>query len=59
MPVILDRSDHDAWLDPEIPSGALVSRLTSYPSERLQAYAVSTVVNNSRNEKPECVVPVV
>lgn len=57
--MILDRSDHDAWLDPEIPSGALVSRLTSYPSERLQAYAVSTVVNNSRNEKPECVVPVV
>lgn len=58
MPVILDQKDYEAWLDPEIPSEELAPLLKSYPSDSMQTVAVSTVVNNAKNEKPECVVPV-
>ncbi len=58
IPVILDQKDYEAWLDSEIPSEGLAPLLQSYPSDSMQTVAVSTLVNNARNEKPECVVPV-
>jgi putative SOS response-associated peptidase YedK len=57
MPVILNRKDHEVWIDSEIPSESLTSLLTPYPTETMQAAAVSTLVNNARNEKPECATP--
>jgi putative SOS response-associated peptidase YedK len=32
--------------------------LRPYPAEDMEAYPVSTVVNNPRNEKKECITPV-
>lgn len=59
MPVILDPSDYDAWLDRTQQDAATIQAfLKPFPAERMQLVPVSTLVNSPRNEKPECVVPV-
>ncbi|HEX5104739.1 MAG TPA: SOS response-associated peptidase [Pirellulaceae bacterium] len=56
MPVILDAADYDAWLDPENQDrDGLEALLAPFPAERMTARAVSTVVNNARNDGSECV----
>jgi len=57
MPVILRPDDYDAWLDPASDAGALQGLLQPYPDDDLTAYPVSKVVNNPRNDRPECVAP--
>lgn len=56
MPVILEPVDYDAWLHPE--SGDAAYMLAPFPADRMTARAVSTTVNNARNEGPECVAEV-
>lgn len=59
MPVIVHPEDFDFWLDPDLQDGRHVQHLLRpYEDEAMDAYAVSTVVNNPRNESPECVEPV-
>jgi putative SOS response-associated peptidase YedK len=58
MPVILERSHHDLWLDPEMGEArALKPLLEPYPSEKMTAHAVSKLVNNPGNDDPKCVQP--
>ena len=58
MPVIVHPEDFDLWLDPSLQDGRHVQHLLRpYEDEAMDAYAVSTVVNNPRNEDSECVVP--
>lgn len=54
MPVILDRADFDAWLDPDnrVPD-RLQSLLRPFPAERMSAYPVSPRLNDPRNESPD------
>lgn len=60
MPVILDESAFDRWLDPEHEdTGSLSELLLPAPPETLQAVPVSTYVNNPTNEGPQCVEPIV
>lgn len=48
MPVILDAADYDDWLaGEEIP-------LIPFPPERMTAIPTSTLINNARNQGPEC-----
>ena len=59
MPVILSPDSEAFWLDPDVQdTDALSELLTPYPSERMAAYEVSSVVNSAANDGPECVVPV-
>jgi putative SOS response-associated peptidase YedK len=59
MPVILNRSNFDAWLDPSIQSGdQLYPLLRPYAAEAMQAYPVSTAVNSPRNDTAVCLEPV-
>ncbi len=59
MPVIMSRETEEVWLDPDVEDpNALLSLLTPYPSEAMEAYAVSPLVNLVRNEHPDCVLPV-
>ena len=54
MPVILPESTWEQWLDPdEHDVDALAKLLVPAPSELLEVYAVSTAVNNARNNGPE------
>lgn len=56
MPVILSPEDYDLWLEPDFHGqGKLLEMLKPYPAEDMEAYPISTTVNNPRNETKECV----
>ena len=58
MPVILPEDVESLWLDEELQdAAALVSLLGPYPSERMETYEVSTLVNSAFNEGPELIAP--
>ena len=56
MPVIIRPEDYRTWLDPaERDAAELEPLLTPYPAEEMEASPVSRLVNNPRNESPECI----
>ncbi len=58
MPVILPPEAYQQWIDPnELPPAQLQSLLRPYPAAAMRAYPVSTLVNNPRNDRPECILP--
>ncbi len=58
MPVILPREVYEDWLHPgEKDPDQLSPYLQPYPSEKMEAYPVSTYVNNPKNNSPQCVQP--
>lgn len=46
MPVILDPSDYQPWLDGNEPQ---------HPPVPIEAYPVSTLVNSPKNDQPRCI----
>ena len=52
MPLILDPADFDLWLKGS-PEGA-DKLVRAYPSVRMEAWPVSTLVNNAGNDDPRC-----
>lgn len=58
MPVIIEEEDYDLWLHPEPNPELGLHLLRPYPAEKMTAYPVSTLVNNPRNETPECIQPI-
>ncbi|PAX59948.1 SOS response-associated peptidase [Brunnivagina elsteri] len=58
MAVILQPEDYDLWLDVQVQDPEMLKPLLQpFPAEAMTAYAVSTVVNNARNNTSECIVP--
>jgi putative SOS response-associated peptidase YedK len=58
MPVILAPEDYAQWLDPAVRQPELLQPLLrSFPAEAMTSYPVGLVVNNPRNESPQCVEP--
>lgn len=58
MPVILNQRDEGMWLDPQLTdSDRLLPLLKPYPSDQMETYEVSTIVNSPKNDVPECVKP--
>jgi putative SOS response-associated peptidase YedK len=57
MPVILEPEDYDRWLDSSTPVDELRAMLKPFPAERMEAYAVSRVVNSVKNDTEECIAP--
>ena len=55
MPVILDPASYDRWLDPAQPGAEELLR--PCPDEWLEAFPVSTRVNNVRNDVAELITP--
>ena len=54
MPVILDGEAEKVWLDTEVTSLTdLVKLLKPYQKEKMEAYPVSKLVNNPRNDSSE------
>ena len=58
MPVILPADLRDRWLDPAADESELRGLLVPLPSQDLEAYEVSKLVNSPRNDSPDCVRPV-
>jgi putative SOS response-associated peptidase YedK len=54
MPVILAPGDGERWLDPRQVPGEL---LRPFPASEMDAYPVSSWVNNARHEGPRCIEP--
>ncbi|MEH2331811.1 SOS response-associated peptidase [Nostoc sp.] len=58
MPVILEPQDYDLWLDSQVQTAQTLQQLLRpYPAPAMIAYPVSTLVNNSRHNSSECIVP--
>ncbi|NJL64972.1 MAG: SOS response-associated peptidase [Methylacidiphilales bacterium] len=58
IPVILQPEDYDLWLDVQVQDPEMLKPLLqSFPADAMTAYPVITVVNNARNNTPECIVP--
>lgn len=58
MPVIVEPEDFDLWLHPEPDPEQGLHLLRPYPAAKMVAYPVSTLVNNPRNDNPECIQPI-
>ncbi len=58
MPVILQQKFIKVWLTPaEVPPENLLACLQPYPSNKIEAYEVSTLVNSPANDRRECIRP--
>jgi putative SOS response-associated peptidase YedK len=58
MPVILPPSFRERWLNPSNHDlDELGSLLKPYPSDEMEAYQVSDLVNSPAHDSPECLVP--
>jgi putative SOS response-associated peptidase YedK len=58
MPVILNPQNYDLWLNHHMHNPeALQKLLQPYPAQGMTAYPVSTLVNNPKCDRPECIVP--
>ncbi len=59
MPVILQPQDYDLWLDPQSQSLEVVQELLHpYAATAMITYPVSTLVNNSRHNSSQCIMPI-
>lgn len=58
MPVILPAEHYDLWLDPGAQdTAALAPLLRPYPDDEIEYEPVSRLVNNPKNDVPQCVEP--
>jgi putative SOS response-associated peptidase YedK len=55
MPVIVNPADFGHWLNLAKRPDVLQELLLPYQSESMEAYPISTFVNNPRNHGPECI----
>ncbi len=58
MAMVMPVDDYDAWLNPDVSPEQARELITEWDSSEYQAYRVSPVVNNARNDGPECLEPV-
>jgi putative SOS response-associated peptidase YedK len=56
MPVILSPNDYADWLNPNANEPDKL--LTAFPASQMSAILVNPIVNNARNEGPECIEPI-
>jgi putative SOS response-associated peptidase YedK len=57
MPAILSPAEYDLWLDADFQGyDMLLSMLRPYPADEMVAHAVSTLVNNPKNDSDQCAV---
>ncbi len=60
MPVILEGDDYAAWLDvAKVDHTQALGLLVPCRDQLLESRPVGTLVNNARNETPECIRPLV
>ncbi|PJA17005.1 MAG: hypothetical protein COX65_01385 [Elusimicrobia bacterium CG_4_10_14_0_2_um_filter_56_8] len=58
MPVILERRHEALWLDPKFrDSETLLPLLRAYDSSLMHVYRVSDIVNDPKNDSPDCLKP--
>ena len=59
MPVIILKDKEDLWLDPKTTEKEkLLPLLTPYPSDEMEFYRVSPVINKPEHDVPEVIRPI-
>ncbi|MDB5037779.1 MAG: hypothetical protein JWQ35_1307 [Bacteriovoracaceae bacterium] len=58
MPDIIGKENYKAWLDPKTEITEVQKLLFPYPSEQMEFYPVSIIVNSPTNDASECIQPV-
>lgn len=59
MPAIISPDEYDNWLNPDITDWDTIHTLLSpYKSNEMEVYPISTMVNNARYNRPDCIEPV-
>ncbi|MBK9736075.1 MAG: SOS response-associated peptidase [Saprospiraceae bacterium] len=58
MPAILLKENEKLWLDETLSPKESLQLLIPYPSEYMEAYQVSTMVNNVKENNPSLILPV-
>jgi putative SOS response-associated peptidase YedK len=58
MPMMVEPERWAQWLDPDAARGSLLDLLVPAAPGRLEAYPVSTLVSNVRNNGPELLAPI-
>jgi putative SOS response-associated peptidase YedK len=59
MPVILDPSSEEQWLDPQSRPDSLGALLVPFTADQMEAFPVSPWVSNPKHEGPRCIEPAV
>lgn len=57
-PVILPESKYSRWLNPASSLSTITALLNPYPTKYMNAYPVSKMVKNSKNDSPDLVKPI-
>lgn len=57
MPVIIPKALEPNWLNPLTRPFDYMSCLAPYPSQGMQAYAVSPLLNSAKNDSPDLITP--
>lgn len=59
MPVIISKESMESWLDTDMTDeGILSSMLKPYPSEEMELYQISKMVNDPKHNSPDLLEPV-
>jgi putative SOS response-associated peptidase YedK len=59
MPVILDKENQAIWINPSSDIKKLKELMKPHDDENMEAYQVSSIVNNAKNDVAECLNQVV
>lgn len=58
MPAILNEETERIWLDPNTRPEQLMKLIVPYSGKEMETYAVSSLVNSTRNDHPGCIMPI-
>ncbi len=60
MPAILQPKDYEFWLDSNNQADVELKKLLlPFPSDEMEAYRVSSLVNSPKNDSPDCLKPMI
>ena len=59
MAVLLAPESYEQWLDPQRKEGQLelLNKSAYHKNDELEFFPISTLVNNARNDSPDCLTP--
>jgi len=55
MPVMLEKGHYQDWLAPQSTAEELLQLLSPFPANQINMHPVSKLVNNPRNDLPDCI----
>jgi putative SOS response-associated peptidase YedK len=57
MPAILAPEDYAGWLEHDVHEARLLAMLAPFPADQMEAMKLTPLVNNVKNDGPECLTP--